>query len=285
MVPLGLLYASLRRYPALKEVSFEWLKNAMKSLPEDDETETQDNKRKKWVSYERLCEIPRLLREDAAKRLKKGTKRYAEAMRNALLIEWLLVLPWRQRNLREMRLGDRAAGANIFRDRVSDEPTLARPASVEAAVKQNGDDDFWHFYFRASETKNKHAVHGLLLKQLVERLEEYLKEYRPLLINGSDPGTVFVDGQGHPFSARSLRYLVINIAVRYVGRRVNPHLFRDIFAVAYLADRPEDYLTLAKILWHRDVKTTIRLYGRNFDESHGARRAEDWLEERTKRKK
>jgi hypothetical protein len=62
------------------------------------------------------------------------------------------------------------------------------------------------------------------------------------------------------------------------SRRVNPHLFIDIFAVKFLEEHPENYLRLAKILRHPDVKPTIRLYGRKYDESHGARVAEDLLE-------
>jgi integrase len=58
------------------------------------------------------------------------------------------------------------------------------------------------------------------------------------------------------------------------------HLFRDIFAVKWLEQNPEDYLTLSKLLWHRNIRTTLRIYGRNFDESYGVRRAEEWLEKR-----
>ena len=65
-----------------------------------------------------------------------------------------------------------------------------------------------------------------------------------------------------------------------VGRQVNPHVFRDIFDVQSLQDHPEDYLTLSKILWHRDINTTPQIYGAGLDESHGARRVEQWLDER-----
>jgi site-specific recombinase XerD len=128
-------------------------------------------------------------------------------------------------------------------------------------------------------------VHGLLPKSLADRLEEYRRDYRPLLINNSDPGTLFLNDDGQGFSARGLQYLMANVTARYVGRSVNPHFFRNIFAVKYLEERPEDYLTLSKILWHRNISATIGLYARKFDESHGARRAEEWQEARKKRKK
>jgi hypothetical protein len=73
--------------------------------------------------------------------------------------------------------------------------------------------------------------------------------------------------------------LVSNAAVRYVKRRVTPHLFRDIFAAAYLKDT-RDYLSLSKVLWHKNPKITIERYGRFFDESAGARVVEEWLQGR-----
>jgi integrase len=59
---------------------------------------------------------------------------------------------------------------------------------------------------------------------------------------------------------------------------MTPHLFRDAFAYAWLDAHPADYLALSKILWHRNIKTTIRIYGREFDESNGAQKTEEWLE-------
>ena len=61
---------------------------------------------------------------------------------------------------------------------------------------------------------------------------------------------------------------------------MNPHLFRDVVALEWLQHHPEDYLTVSKILWHARIETTLGIYGRNFDESHGTRRMEEWLDQR-----
>jgi hypothetical protein len=37
--------------------------------------------------------------------------------------------------------------------------------------------------------------------------------------------------------------------------------------VHVLEKRPEDYLTLSKLLWHRNIETTIRIHGARFNES------------------
>ena len=75
-------------------------------------------------------------------------------------------------------------------------------------------------------------------------------------------------------------YLVSTLTLRHGGRRVTPHPFRDIVAFTWLKEHPEDYLTLSKILWHRNINTTIKNYGSRFNESSGVRSMETWLEKR-----
>lgn len=85
------------------------------------------------------------------------------------------------------------------------------------------------------------------------------------------------------FSPNDVLRIVGAMTMKYAGRRVNPHLSRHIFAVQWPEDHPKDFLTLAKILWHSNVNTTIGIYARNFDESYGARAAEEWLDEKNNR--
>jgi len=73
---------------------------------------------------------------------------------------------------------------------------------------------------------------------------------------------------------------VADLTIRFVGLKINPHFIRDILAYKWLEDHPEDYLTLSKILWHKNIQTTLRIYGQKFDESNGVRRVEEWLDRR-----
>jgi integrase len=225
-----------------------------------------------------------MMRRDAEDKYQKGSKQYARAMRDILLIIWLLTLPLRQRNISESRLGRREDGANIFKAGISDLPTIARPKWVIDELRQNSGLEVWQFRFGPRETKTGNLIHGILPKQIAAPLEEYLKNFRPLLVSGADPGTVFLTESGQPFTRATLEYHVENATFRYFGRRVNPHLFRDIFAVKFLEENPENYLTLSKILWHKHLYATFNLYGRYYDESHGGWAAERWLEQRKKKK-
>lgn len=135
---------------------------------------------------------------------------------------------------------------------------------------------FWQFHFREGETKTG-EVGGILPRRLIPLLEEYLREHRPHLVAKPDPGFLFLNRDGLALSYQILTYHVGEIVLKHAGRRMNPHLFRDAFAYAWLEAHPEDYLTLSKCLWHASVKYTLEVYGANFDESNGARSIDDWL--------
>jgi integrase len=278
---LGMLYACFRMYPPLKDRDFSWLKDLIEQLPHDDaEIQKQEVKARKWVDYDTLSGIPEKIRNERSAIEKKDSRRAALLCRNELLVKWLTVLPWRQRNLRECKLGDRENGANLFKGAISRRTSIAKPKWVEEVLRSNPNEHFWQFFFKPDETKTGQLVHSLVPKQLIPLLEEYLKNYRPLLVNGKDPQTLFLSESGRSIGDAGIFTIVTNITYRYTGRPVNPHLFRDIFAVTWLENNPEDYLTLSKLLWHRNVQTTLKVYGRNFDESYGVRRMEEWLEKR-----
>jgi hypothetical protein len=82
-----------------------------------------------------------------------------------------------------------------------------------------------------------------------------------------------------------MEFAVEEATLRYGGeesKSVNPHLFRDIYAAAYLLDPDHyaDYLTLSKILWHECIEVTVRTYSWIFNESVGTNAAGQFAEER-----
>jgi hypothetical protein len=277
-VPLGTLYGIVRHYPYFKRGNFEWLGKLIAQLEpdEEDESRVKEARNLKSVDYDLLEGLPERMRREAAKMYANPSKQYAVAMRDALLMEWLVTLPWRQRNLREMRVGRQEDQANIFKARLSDNDGLARPGWLVEELRRNPNVEVWQFHFRALETKNKHPVRGILPKQIAAALEDYVNNLRPLLISGSDPGTVFLNDSGRSYSRAFIYTHVTDITFRYLRRPINPHLFRHIYAKKFLVVQPENYLTLSKILWHLNVQITIRLYGAGYDESHGAKAAEEF---------
>jgi integrase len=236
------------------------------------------NREEGWgADYDTLARIPDLIRKEAESVRNGEERKKATLIRDQLLIKLLLVLAWRQKNVRECKLLNKKDGGNIFKEEISPLSRIALPKSAKEALEKDPHQKIWQFYFRGGETKAGRAVHAIVPKQLVPLLEEYVSVYRPRLIGNSDPGTLFVNDHGRPFETSAIRVRVKNLTARYAGKTVKPHQFRHAFAFKWLKDHPEDYLTLSKHLWHRDVKVTIRIYGSDFDESYAACRVEDWF--------
>jgi site-specific recombinase XerD len=155
---------------------------------------------------------------------------------------------------------------------------MARPKSVERAWNVNPNAAFWQISFDSNGTKSKRPVRALLPRQVIRLLELYI-QLRPALLGPgtTDPQTLFLNDHGKPLTAGNLAHHVAGITSRYLGQPVNPHLFRDILAEEWLASG-RGLEGLSNILWHVDSSFTRRVYGRMFDESHGTKAVEDWLE-------
>lgn len=142
---------------------------------------------------------------------------------------------------------------------------------------------YWQIQFSPDETKTKHRVQMFLPSELVPVLDEYLEKHRPVLVReNASTDTLFVNESGKPLTITQIRNLVKSLASRYEGLPTTPHIYRDIIAFEWLRCHPEDFLTVSKLLWHRNVNTTIRIYGHRFDESTGAARMENWRADRRK---
>jgi integrase len=250
----------------------------MSFIPEEEEAGPRDRKSAKYLRYDELAEIPGKMAA-FRKKLKSGTKRYALLVRNELIIRFLLIMCWRQRNIRECRLGP-LDKHNIFKQEIDPLQVMKLPEWAAEELADNPHAEFWQVYFREHETKIGRAVRGVLDRNLVKLLEEYIEHHRPLLLDGADSANLFVNCGGNEIGKGQFSVLVGSITRAYAGRMVTPHIFRDSFAHRYLEENPEDCLSLSKILWHRVLQTTIMRYGRYFDESHGMYKASLWLERR-----
>lgn len=198
-----------------------------------------------------------------------------------LMIRWLLVLPWRQRNLRECRV--QGQNPNLFKAKVPVYSYIDKPEWARQQELSNPNTEFWQIRFCNEETKTGITVHSLLPRSLIGLLEEYLSEHRPALLNGQKCDTLFVTPDGAEMTSLFVMNTISDLTLRYGGRRVSPHLFRDIVAFAWLKSHPEGYHALSKMLWHKSVSTTINIYGSRFNEASGVIAMEEWLAEREKR--
>jgi hypothetical protein len=275
---LGLLGGALRQHPSYLSLNIDWLKPLLESLPTEGESELKKRKAEKYLEYSVIESIPGMIRAERAAAEKRGIIHVARLATEELLMKWLITLPWRQRNIRECRIGGPAP--NLFKGKVPLFSGIDKPAWVMREEEENPAAQFWQFHFRADETKTGHEISALLPRQLLGILEGYLKDFRPHLLRSTDPMTLFVGPKGRAMGATKVCLIVNKLTLRHAGRRVSPHRFRDIVAYTWLKEHPKDYLTLSKMLWHSNINTTIKIYGARFNESNGVSAMESWLDER-----
>lgn len=275
---LAAILAAVSQYPTSKGLDLTWFKPLLNTIPCGSYEDVKSRKARKYIEYSELDRIPaqiHKLRESAAK---KGNGSVARVVMEELLIKWFLLLPWRQRNVRECRIDGREP--NLFKSKIPPFTYIQKPKWVLQLEAENPNTEFWQFRFSEKETKTDIPVHALIPRQLIALLEEYLLKYRPLLLGNRNCETLFVTEACAPMVAQDVNMIVSDLTLRHGGRRVTPHLIRDIVAFAWLKAHPEDYLTLSKLLWHKNIATTIMYYGSRFNESSGVCAMESWQDER-----
>jgi integrase len=275
---LRLLSAALHQHPSYKSMDLNWFKPLLDGLPTESKSESRKRKAEMFLTYKVLGSIPEQIRAGRRAAEKRGLQHVARVVQDELLFRWFITLPWRQRNVREMRIG--GPRPNLYKGKIEPFSEIDKPKWVQEEERRNSTAEFWQFHFDADETKMKIEVDALLPRQLIGPLEEFLQKFRGRLIHGVDPGTLFVNQAGKPLTKSLVGQIVSTLTLRHGGRRVSPHPFRDIVAFTWLKEHPEDYLTLSKMLWHKNPQMVIEVYGSRFNESSGVCAMESWLEER-----
>jgi integrase len=278
---LASVLAIVRHHPMFAGQDFTWFKNLIDSIPLEDASERKKRKATKYVSYEELEAIPAQIRAHRAayeKKRKKNDIKVAELAMQELIFRWYLVFPWRSRNLRECRIFGTAP--NLFKARIPPISAIDKPKWIEEEEAKNPAVEFWQISFEPNSTKTHIPVDLFVTRNLVGPLEEYLAVYRPLLVQRNDPGTLFVTPRGKPMRSDQVGKVIGHWTTKFASKRTTPHMIRDSVAYKWLKEHSKDYLTLSKILWHKNVQTTIQIYGSRFNESSGTCAMEAWLDQR-----
>jgi hypothetical protein len=148
-------------------------------------------------------------------------KKRAMSVRDECLMLWPLILPWRQRNIRECRIG--GDNPNLFKSTVAPFSSITRPIWISQLEKSSPDATFWQFRFEAGETKTGNEIHAFLPQELVVLLEEYLSVHRGILLNGrKDDGTLFLSDVGKAITPGQMTPRVRGLALKYTGVGVTP---------------------------------------------------------------
>ena len=162
--------------------------------------------------------------------------------------------------------------AAMFRDGLMIALLSSRPvrlknlASIEIGRHLDRRDERFWLNFPPREVKNRRALEFPLPLELTDRLETYLSEVRPVLLEASgrwngDPGlALWISEHGSRMLAGQIRHRIAERTRVRFGQRITPHLFRDIAATSVATNDPEHVGMIISILGHSTIKTSERYY-------------------------
>ena len=128
---------------------------------------------------------------------------------------------------------------------------LIRPGSPESP--------FW-LVFPHYDVKNRIDLEFTFDDDLTELIDEYIHEFRPMLMRGSNATWLFPGVAGEPKTANMFSTQITQRIQKATGVRMTVHQFRHACAAIYLKHRPGDYETVRRLLGHRNIQTTINFY-------------------------
>ena len=120
----------------------------------------------------------------------------------------------------------------------------------------------WNFNIPGEETKTGQPLNFTVPKLLVPYLEAYLERVRPTFLKGDtlESDSLWLGFEGRPLAQHSVYMRFTYITSRLFGSPINPHLLRDCAATTLSTKSPDDALTAAALLGHRNFRTTERYY-------------------------
>lgn len=175
-VNLGSLCAAMNEHPAYKSLDLTWFRPLIDSVPVERESEIKRRKAEKYLEYDVVRSIPGKVRAERPAAAKKGKRIVALVVMQELLMKWFTVIPWRQRNVRECRIG--GAAPNLFKGTIPPFSDIEKPEWVIEVERTNPGAEFWQFHFSPEETKTGLQVQALLPRQPIVLLDEYLNDFR-----------------------------------------------------------------------------------------------------------
>ena len=130
----------------------------------------------------------------------------------------------------------------------------------ENLIKPGGPDTPYWLVFPDYDVKNRVDLEFPLNASVTAIIDEYVHEFRPTLLLGSNDDLLFPGASGGHKDAHHFGNQITARVEKVTGLRITLHQFRHAAAAIYLKHRPGDYETVRRILGHRSVQTTIRFY-------------------------
>jgi len=127
-------------------------------------------------------------------------------------------------------------------------------------IKPGGPDSPFWLIFPHYDVKNRVDLEFTFDEALTTLIDEYIHEFRPTLVRGSNAAWLFPGVAGEPKTANMFSTQITERIQKATGVRITVHQFRHACAAIYLRHQPGDYETVRRLLGHRNIQTTINFY-------------------------
>lgn len=118
---------------------------------------------------------------------------------------------------------------------------------------------FW-LTFPHYDVKNRVNLDFAFDEALTRLIDEYIHDFRPTLVRGSNAGWLFPGVAGKPKTANMFSSQIAERIQKATGLRMTVHQFRHACAAIYLKHFPGQYEVVRRLLGHRNIQTTINFY-------------------------
>jgi integrase len=183
----------------------------------------------------RVVKLPQDMLSSAASQRSSAPLKAAVTAQIAVAIAILTVAPVRLANLLAIRLG-----INL--------------------IKPDGPHSNYWLTFPDYDVKNRVRLEYPLESYLTRMIEEYVHDFRPILLRGRNEDWLFPGQHGGSKSNVLLSGQVTQRLYQATGLRMTAHQFRHAAGALILQHRPGEYELVRQVLGHRNVQTTINAY-------------------------
>jgi len=167
---------------------------------------------------------------------------------------------------------DPISAAAMFRDGLMIALLAARPVrlanlatiEINRHLERQGE-EYW-LIFPPAEVKTRRHLEFPLPWDLIEPLQVYLSQHRPILMtrngrwNTKPHDGLWVSAHGSKLSAGTIEKLIGKHTHERFGHSINPHLFRDAAATSIAIEDPDHVGIVTAILGHSTFRTSERYY-------------------------
>jgi Phage integrase family len=127
-------------------------------------------------------------------------------------------------------------------------------------IKPDGPDSNYWLVFPDYDVKNRVRLEYPLERYLTRMIDEYVHDFRPLLLGGRNDDWLFPGQRGGVKSKTLFSGQITQKIYQATGLRMTVHQFRHAAGALILKSRPGEYELVRRLLGHRNVQTTINAY-------------------------